>query len=51
MCNKEIGPDEVSIQCEDCDEWFHPKCEGLVGKAFEAIVSFDLFWICHVCKN
>ena len=48
-CNKPIVSGEASIQCECCDDWFHPKCQGIEKKAFEAIDAHDLFWMCKQC--
>ena len=50
-CNEPIKTGEVSIQCEACDNWFHPACQGLSKEAFGAVVEHDLFWVCDGCRK
>ena len=50
-CDKIIKPDESSIQCEACTNWFHPGCQGLTQGAFDAISEYDLFWVCVSCQK
>ena len=51
VCDKEIGAKEKCIECEACMEWFHPKCQDLSERAFDAIDEFKLFWICKRCHE
>ena len=41
----------MSIHCEGCNDWFHPKCQGLSSEAFKAIDLHDLFWVCQTCQK
>ena len=50
-CGKALGKRETSIQCEGCEGWFHPNCQGLSMEAFKAIGLHDLFWVCHTCQK
>lgn len=49
-CGKAITGKERCIQCEACGDWYHPNCQGLCKGAFEALVKYDLLWICKECK-
>lgn len=50
-CGKTLGKRETSIQCEGCEEWFHPNCQGLSMDAFKAIGLHNLFWVCQTCQR
>ena len=49
-CGKTIGKKQDSIECEGCNDWFHPSCQGLSVEAFKAIDLHDLFWVCETCR-
>ena len=49
-CGKVITGKERSVQCEACGDWYHPNCQGLCKGGFEALVKYDLLWICKECK-
>ena len=51
VCGINIKDDQNSILCDACELWFHPKCQGLSGKAFEAIAEYQLLWLCDSCKE
>ena len=36
--------------CDLCEEWFHPKCQGLTVDAFRAVGKYDFIWLCVGCK-
>ena len=50
-CAKVIKPNEPSIECEGCEKWFHPECQGLSQGAFDAITEHRLFWVCGMCQK
>lgn len=52
-CNKAIlsNDNEVSVECESCEHWFHPECQGLCRKAFNVVDQYNLFWICIKCRK
>ena len=50
-CGRAIGKKDSSIQCDGCEEWVHPGCQGISNEAFKAISLHSLFWVCHICKK
>ena len=43
-CEKVIKPNEASVECEGCQNWHHPECQGLSQGAFDAIREHNLLW-------
>ncbi|XP_043225276.1 putative histone deacetylase complex subunit cti6 [Amphibalanus amphitrite] len=50
VCGLAVADGEDSIQCDLCEQWFHPNCQGLDDKAFQAISDSELLWLCMTCK-
>ncbi|CAI2380897.1 unnamed protein product [Moneuplotes crassus] len=46
-CRKPLNPNLLSIGCDRCNEWYHPKCEGLTDEMAQNIDDF----ICSKCKR
>ena len=49
-CGIMISDGEDSVRCDLCEEWFHPKCQGLTIEAFRALTKYDFIWMCMGCK-
>ena len=39
------SPDDSSLSCGSCEQWFHAKCIGITENDFNTITS----WICNEC--
>lgn len=39
-CNAPVNPDLLYIKCDQCDNWFHPTCEGLSNEEAKIINEF-----------
>ncbi|KAL8461521.1 hypothetical protein ACS0TY_032850 [Phlomoides rotata] len=39
-CEQPYNPDTLMIQCEECEEWYHPHC---VGMTIEQVKQLDRF--------
>ena len=52
VCGSRITTGEDSVMCDVCKEWYHPGCQGLSSKAFEALSEHinDFLWLCMNCK-
>ena len=42
--------DEDCVRCDLCEEWYHPKCQGLTIDAFRALSTYELLWLCSSCR-
>ncbi len=40
---------DLMIGCDDCENWYHPKCIKMTDDEFEIVKNSD--WICTDCKN
>lgn len=49
-CGLTITDGEDSVCCDMCEEWYHPKCQGLTMDAFRALSSYDFLWLCSSCR-
>ena len=50
VCGLAISDREDSVMCDLCEEWYHPKCQGLTIDAFRALSNYDFIWLCVECK-
>lgn len=41
-----INPDDYYIKCDNCHDWFHPKCEDINEEDVENMNNFN----CKKCK-
>lgn len=46
-CNAPVNPDLLYINCDQCNNWFHPPCEGLSNEEVEIIKNF----YCRKCTQ
>lgn len=47
MCELPYNPDTYMVQCEACEDWFHPQCIGYTQAQVEPIKSFT----CPECQQ
>ena len=53
-CDKDIKRNQLAVQCDLCDLWFHKNCTGLSADAVKALSSAKsegLNWNCKSCKS
>ena len=49
-CHKAVKWGKPSIQCDNCDTWYHKECIQMISVNFQAHVdNSDLSWICCGC--
>ena len=46
-CNKPMNPNLLTVGCDKCGQWYHPKCEGLADESIKNIETF----VCSRCRN
>jgi len=44
---------EDGVQCEICDQWFHPHCQGISESLYKMLVDYkdDIHWFCQGCRG
>lgn len=47
VCELPYNPDAYMVQCEACEDWFHPRCVGSTQAAVEPAASFS----CPECQQ
>lgn len=47
VCELPYNPDAYMLQCEACEDWFHPQCIGYTQAQVEPIKSFA----CPECQQ
>ena len=47
VCAQPYNPDRLMVECERCEDWFHPEC---VAETRESVTT-ELTWMCPVCRN
>ena len=51
QCGQEVKDDDLSIQCDVCDYWYHASCQCVPDEAVEAGASHkSLAFLCSSCK-
>jgi len=51
-CGKVVSNNEMGIQCEICDVWFHPKCQDINEDCYKAIMNLQsVHWYCKSCDS
>lgn len=46
-CEMPYNPDDLMVQCEACQEWFHPECIGVSIAEAKEMKNF----LCSACKD
>ncbi|KAK1272287.1 hypothetical protein QJS04_geneDACA013087 [Acorus gramineus] len=46
-CEMPYNPDDLMIQCEGCDDWFHPSCIGMTAEEAKKLEHF----FCQNCSS
>ena len=50
LCAKPVKSNQLGVQCDDCDLWFHSGCLGLSTAEFTALEDPTVSWSCASCK-
>lgn len=50
-CNLNISTRAPGLQCDDCKEFYHSKCEKIPKEVFKTIVDSDGDWKCLNCST
>jgi hypothetical protein len=48
-CSRHIGVLEISVACEDCDQWYHIRCTEISPEEMQDN-SESFRWSCDVCQ-
>ena len=53
VCGEPVRNNDLGVQCDKCDKWYHTSCQGISQPAYDAINEFHkvLFWLCPACKD
>lgn len=46
-CAQPYNPDRLMVECERCEDWFHPEC---VGETQESVTA-EPTWMCRTCRG
>ena len=49
-CGLVLSDGDDSVRCDWCEDWYHPKCQGLTVDAFRALSKYDFVWVCLGCR-
>jgi hypothetical protein len=50
ICLKECDWTTYSVQCDECDHWFHAECMQMnISTEYAALEDNDVVWICSSC--
>ena len=51
LCNRPVGDNHRSIQCDVCDSWIHIRCNSISASEYEDYMTNEEPWICLKCIN
>ena len=55
LCNRPVGSNHRSIQCDVCNFWVHIKCNNISPSKYDELVNQNENdkepWICIICIN
>ena len=52
VCGNLVSGKEKGVQCENCDGWFHGKCEGVSEEKYKFLMKHqDIHWFCKNCES
>ena len=49
ICSQAVRNNQDSIQCDDCDRWYHRECLMMSTPVFLANQNPDISWLCTDC--
>jgi len=51
-CIKSVESDELGLECEICENWFHIKCEDVSEEEYDFLEAHKiLHWYCNSCNK
>ena len=48
-CSKVVSESDAGIQCEVCEDWFHPKCQKITDDVYSQ--NAGVHWYCNGCNK
>ena len=48
-CDIQVKDDDMGIQCDDCNMWFHINCQNLNPKMYDILGNHSYSWVCQNC--
>ena len=49
ICHKNCSWKTPSVQCDDCDDWYHKECLLMTTEIYNAIGDPNASWYCFTC--
>ena len=49
MCSGEVGDNDDSAQCDQCNKWNHTRCLNIDAEQYEKLKKDPLPWYCPNC--
>lgn len=49
VCTKGCRKNQMAIQCDSCDKWFHAKCISMKRTEYDKLCEPSLAWECITC--
>ena len=49
-CSLSVGENDLGIACDQCDNWFHLKCQGVSNKKYKELSKPSASWLCTDCS-
>ena len=51
-CGKKVGEEDLGLECEICEAWYHIKCQGVSESEYEFLSNHkSLHWYCSLCNK
>lgn len=51
VCTKGCRKNQMAIQCDSCDKWFHAKCISMKRTEYDKLCQPSLAWECITCLS
>ena len=51
VCTKGCRKNQMAIQCDSCDKWFHAKCISMKRTEYDKLCEPSLAWECITCLS
>ena len=50
-CGLMVKDQDLGLQCELCEGWWHANCEGISEEGFKVLQLDNTHWYCLACNN
>ena len=51
ICQHPVDWEEMSVQCDSCEQWFHISCQGIPDNHYSKLRHSSVFWTCSCCNS